>query len=84
MGLRHQVSRLFRKGESKVSRKRRARLSSCRPRVEFLESRMLMAGFWTQLQATNPAFGPLAGSQALMLLDERRSVRGAGHEPECE
>src|SRR3954468_12927095 len=70
MGLRHQVKRLLNGHASKLQRMKKARQHRYRPLLESLESRMLMTGFWTQLQPTNPLSGPVAGTQTFSLLSD--------------
>jgi hypothetical protein len=68
MGLRHQAKRLLKARASKLHRTRKSRQHRYRPLLESLESRMLMTGFWSILQPTNPSNGPVAGIQTMSLL----------------
>src|SRR5947208_2987729 len=68
MGFRHQLRRLLHQRVSKSRRTERSQRRKYRPMLENLEQRMLLAGFWTQIQPTNPSAGPVDGTQALMLL----------------
>src|SRR6476646_11849644 len=68
MGLRHQAKRLLQGRASKLHRTKKARQERYRPLLENLEPRMLMAGFWSVLQPTNPSSGPVAGTQTVSLL----------------
>ena len=68
MALRQQASRSMKKRINKLRRSRGVQKQQCRPLLETLESRMLMTGFWTPVQPTNPNSGPLAGTQTMQLL----------------
>jgi GEVED domain-containing protein/dockerin type I repeat protein/Kelch motif protein/SdrD B-like protein len=68
MASRKQAARSSEQRMNKVRRARRASKSKFRPRLESLEPRMLLAGFWTQFQAANLPNGPTAGVQTSMLL----------------
>src|SRR5438045_3264838 len=68
MGLRHQAERLHTQRQSKLRRAKKARQHRYRPLLESLESRMLMTGFWSIVQPTNPNSGPGAGIQTMSLL----------------
>src|SRR5438034_7120042 len=68
MALRSQASRSKKQRVSRLRRTRRSIDQRYRPQLENLEPRTLMTGFWTQIQTTNPASGPVAGVQGAMLL----------------
>src|SRR5438105_4624789 len=81
MALRPQASRRSKQRVSKLRRTRRSAKQRYRPLLENLEPRMLLAGFWSTLQPTTPARGPVAGSQAVMLVSNGDVLAGQDTSP---
>src|SRR5262245_49241609 len=81
MGSGHQVGRPLKGRVSKSRRGRHAKREKYRPTLEGLEQRTLLTGFWTSLQATNFSSGPIAGTQALMLLSNGVVMAGQDTAP---